>query len=475
MATSDEATDEHPYLLFPTSLQTHTHPAAHSGRPPKSFPGASELGLDSQLGLELSLKVSALLGRGLVISDSDLNNNTVFHGLANRESTFRTAVEIGFIRRAARFGPSGPATQAEVGESLAKSNPRRFSEIPDDHISSLDAALASAESRSDTAPLLWTFDQLGTLFTYRLLKLLDDEAAVASRGSPVRTLLHRMSDWIRGRLADRLPVTAAGIEQAIKPSSPTDAEAADWDAAVWPLVLTAYTGNVPTALELTLSESSDEPMRFLPSGPTSPDDELTTELALYGLPAADALAVFDVERYETHLPELLSRIDFDYARLSEMDLRDVIELRERSAPEMFFGVRHTSLGSAAQLETQLPAFLAAGEAYVERLMNNGRVLTERATRDALLTEPTAAQPPKSALTTFVLRSSDPEFVADQVMMCLTQSPFVPARIAMCDAEKLRRLWPDIAQALDSDSLATPVHIARPDYRIIASFGESLSR
>src|SRR4051794_39142818 len=92
---------------------------------------------------ELNLKASALLTRGIVVTDSDLNNNPLFHGMLGTDRALRTAIEVGFVRRAARAGEDDtPWSQDQVARLLKNSSPDRFRKIPEGHVADLDAALA---------------------------------------------------------------------------------------------------------------------------------------------------------------------------------------------------------------------------------------------------------------------------------------------------------------------------------------------
>jgi hypothetical protein len=244
------------HVVFPTTIQTH-------------LPGGRESNGDPREEFELTLKVAAILSRGVVISDSDLNNNSILHGQLERNSTFRTALEIGFIRRAARAAVDGvPASQAQVAEALKKSNPERFERIPPGHIVALDRALARAEMMG-TPPLLWTAPQLGELFARRLIKLLDDGRRTTRGNEPLCSMFAQGVDWVRACRRSETQVAAAAFERDLRPPGATDAQAAAWDV-VFDRVLEAYNGNIPTALNLSLADPVVTPVPFLPAGLNPP-------------------------------------------------------------------------------------------------------------------------------------------------------------------------------------------------------------
>jgi len=452
------------HLLFPATLQTHA----------SSVGGAVT---SAALAVERRLKTAALLTRGVVVADSDLNNNELFHSMTASDSTFLRALEAGFVRRAARSAngtPNGrPASQAEVGLLLQKNSPARYAKIRPGHISTLDNVLTRVEGRPETPPLLWTLDQLATLFTYRLLKILDEEIDARPLADPAQAILARMSDWIRKQVQDEEPVTAAGLEEACRPGSAASEQTQAWDR-IWPLVLASYNGNIPAALELALEDPSDHPTRFLPAGPDSSGGEMSAEMDLYGRPIADIKATYWLEEAPIVLPDPLRQIHFDEGRLDALSIEHLIELREDSAPEEFFALRHESLGSAELLEGRLPAFLDAAATYVDRLMTRANVLT----RGAETTELTQALSGRGwmpdVLVAYYLRSSDPTEIVDQMMVCVCDCPVLSPQVAMYDLERLTQLQPELAQVLELAGGVSAVTISRPDYRVIKTFGEQLS-
>lgn len=73
--------------------------------------------------IEMFIKLNALFCRGVIIPDSDLNNNPVLHALLKvdqSDSTFKSALELGFIRPAVRYKAGKIWSQMEILEALKK-------------------------------------------------------------------------------------------------------------------------------------------------------------------------------------------------------------------------------------------------------------------------------------------------------------------------------------------------------------------
>lgn len=442
------------HVVFPTSIQTH-------------LPGRPEPDGDPREEFELTLKVAAVLSRGVVISDSDLNNNPLLHGQLKPGSTFRTALEIGFVRRAVRVIDGNPASQAQVAEALAASSPQRFAKIAPGHVAALDEALALAEG-TGTPPLLWTFPDLGELFARRLVKLLEDGRRSSRGVEPVHSLFARGVHWVQDRRQAGLPIVAAAFERDLRPPEATNVQAVAWDQ-VWDRVLESYNGNIPTALDLSLADPVAAPVPFLPAGPESVAEEDAAEVALYEMPHEQARVAFRIEQRTVPLPDILEHVEFDLDRLRGVDIRDVIEAREAAGPDDFFDVRHRSLGSGQLLADLLPDFLGRAAGYVQRFAQVGRKLTKSA-ESAALHEALAAPP---GMQSFHLTSRDEDFLVEQMMCFVSSKPWIASQSALCDLEIVRRYRPDFDQLVAHLVDRTSLCIQRPDYRLIRKISDKL--
>ena len=446
------------HVVFPTDIQTHALQKPLAAGDPKSE-------------FELSLKVAAILTRGVIISDSDLNNNTLLHGLVEPGTTFHTALEAGFVRRAVRMVDGGPASQAQVAEHLRINSLERFRNIPDGHVAALDAALDAAE-RSDGAPLTWTFPKLGQIFAHRLLKILDDERQNTRGQEPIHSLLSRTVDWIRAERASGRQINAAALEHKLRPEDADAASAAAWDR-VFSLVLASYNGNIPAALNLSLADSVASPLRFLPSGPESMGNELSTELALYNSPIDEGALKFRIERREIPIPDILEHLTFDLDKLAAIDIRELIGMREESSPDAFFDVRHQTLGSSVLLESLLPTLLERAAEFVERFVKVSHVLTGTATASAIRARLDDSLAREGRMHAFFLTSDDKDFLVEQLMCFISNSSVVPAQVAMCDLTVMRAYRPDFDQLAPGLVDRPVLAVSRPDYRVIQTIGEEL--
>ena len=256
------------HVMFPGFLQNHS----------VVRPG---LDLADPVLFDRFLRFNALFSRGLVVADSDLNNNSVFHNAALRaDGLFWAAVRSGFIRRAAREDEAGNLlTQREVAEGLKRSSRWRFDLIPPGYPADLDAAIARAEA--EAPPLTWTLKGVNRMFGAKLLALLKSAAGETSRDSAQRGLIEAIAGWVGEQLKAGAPFGAADIETQLRPRAGS-ADTPAW-GAVWPLVLEAHTGNIPLVFDgrlevASLPEASD---RMLPAGPESSPEESAVQAQIY--------------------------------------------------------------------------------------------------------------------------------------------------------------------------------------------------
>jgi hypothetical protein len=325
------------------------------------------------------LRFSALFSRGLVVVDSDLNNNQVFHRAAEREDgLFWAGLRTGFIRRAVRTDEAGHVfTQSDVAEGLRKSSRWRFDLIPEGYTTRLDRALARSEA--ENPPLLWTRRAVNWASGGKILGLLGAAAADRTRESAERRVIDAIASWVLDRRAHDEEIGAADVESQVRPGLGSSERSA-WDA-VWPIVLQAHTGNIPLTfggrLAVTgLPEAGD---RLLPAGPESGPEESAIEAALY----ADAGGEWDVElkvrRVRSRLPSWNVRTD----RLAELSLEQVEELREAAEPGEFLTARFSTAGSAEAMASGLEELRDTTITFMERLVSAGAGLTRETERSVL--------------------------------------------------------------------------------------------
>lgn len=256
------------HALFPSFLQNHS----------VMRPG---LDLEDPDLFEQFLRFNALFSRGLVVADSDLNNNAVFHHTAQRrDGLFWHAVRTGFIRRAARKDLSGhQLTQPDVADGLRRSNPVRYSHIPEGYPLALDKAIAQAEQ--ELPPLIWTLQDVNDAFGSKLLALLRIAEADRSRDRVQLAIIEKISDWVREQRRTGTGFGAADVEQQLMPPGDSSEHLA-WEA-VWPTVLQAHTGNIPMVFrgDLAVTGLPEANDRLLPGGPESGPEESEIEAQLY--------------------------------------------------------------------------------------------------------------------------------------------------------------------------------------------------
>jgi hypothetical protein len=346
------------HQVFPDALQAHSlMPTGIDLKNPDQF--------------DSFLREEALISRGLVVVDSDLNNNEIFHRAADYdEGLFWPAIRSGFIRRATRTdGAENRFTQRKIAEGLKKSAPQRFERLPAGYLAKLDAALASAEAA--TEPLLWTPEAVYETFTGRLLDTLAITAADETRGSAQRDLIVAVRDWVVDELDKGNRVGSAEIESRFQPPS-DNAEFSNWNA-VWQLVLAAQTGNIPKVFGGLLkvkgvAAASD---RLMPAGPEASAEEQAVQAKIYARDYTDI--DFEVRRIVSPLPA----VRLNKARLNQLSLEQVEELREAADPGEFFSNHFAALGSAQALAATAEGLREAGAGYLDRLASAGDMLTRQ--------------------------------------------------------------------------------------------------
>jgi hypothetical protein len=441
------------HALFPSFLQNHS----------VLRPG---LNLEDPDIFERFLRHNALFSRGLVVADSDLNNNAVFHHTAqSRDGLFWRAVRTGFIRRAARKDLSGhQLTQADVADGLRRSNPARYSHIPDGYPLALDKAIAQAEQ--ELPPLIWTLQDVNDAFGSKLLALLRIAEADRSRDSTQLAIIEKISDWVREQRRTGTGFGAADVEQQLMPPDDSSEHVA-W-AAVWPTVLQAHTGNIPMVFRGNLAvtglpEAND---RLLPGGPESGPEESEIEAQLYA-GAGDAKARVELE--VRHIGGELPHLDLNYDLLDALSLEQIEELREMAQPDDYFDARFGSAGSGERMMAGLDALREANMVYLDRLASAGILATEEAQRSSLRSELWGA-PEVNAIETQVV-AVQREALVEYAMMHSFPWPGAGPQVLGCDLTSLVNLiGPQQAKEFFGAGAVFFWAYKRPDFRVVQRIG-----
>jgi hypothetical protein len=446
-----EPPSDHACLLFPTSLQTHGN-------------GVFPTRLADGFHLARFLKVAALCCRGLVIADSDLNNNPIFYRLTAGDTVLRDALGSGLIRRAVRQVQGGRASQRAVGEALKTSNPARFSKIPTGHLDQLDAIFAQQEGTF--APFEWTLAQLGNVFTDKLKqRLIDEERTLLVPEG--RALIAAMVAWIDERVERGEGVAAARLEAELGPAgrNPPDEDA--WNA-VWPLVLETYNGNVPLVMNGSLTEAYNPRRNDLlsPAGANSNPEEIANAVRHY-------VADFPTDAIQPsppiHLPlrDHVSSTTFvlNERRLDEMTLRQIIELRDRCEPDGYFRLRFAAIGSSHELAEHTHALTDAAETYAQRLASAGIIMTGEESDLGRLTEQARALLEGGRNSQYFIADADLGDAARKLAVLVSDAnPVGGVCVVHCDLTLLRRLG--IQMVLREQRRYPIFAFKRPDYRVI---------
>jgi hypothetical protein len=314
--------------------------------------------------LEVLLKLYALLYRGVVVTDSDLNNNRALHAVSKRDGPFADALRSGFVVRAARTASDGQIqSPLDVLENLRRRSRARADLVPRDHVVQLDNVF----ERDGAGTVTWCDLDIAGIFHTRLRYALRREAARQWGGAGA------MAERVLAFLDAEPTAGAADLERRFAReagSSPA------WQR-VWELVLGTYGGNVPYAFggRLIVGEPHDGIVgALLPAGPGTPVDAVADQVEHYASALSDGPAEvrLEVGAYERGGPP---RFRLDVRRLLELRIPELAELREAAEPAAFFDLRHRALDSPTAVDVR-EELLAAAVGYLERLADRGRTLWE---------------------------------------------------------------------------------------------------
>jgi hypothetical protein len=438
------------HLVFPTFLQNHS----------LLRPG---LDLADPRVFDRFLRFQALFSRGLVVADSDLNNNLTFHNAAQGgDGLFWTAIRTGFLRRAARADEHGNLlSQRKVSEGLMQSSRWRFDLIPVGYPAELDAALAQAEDGDP--PLVWTLQRVNRVFGEKLLALLKGAARDPGRDGGQLRFIDLIADWVSERLSAGASFGAADIETALSPGRDSGHRPA-WDA-VWPVVLQAHTGNIPLVFGgslpvIGLPEAND---RLLPAGPEAGPEESEIKARLYAGGATEQDVRLEVRRIDSELPGL----NVSMARLDELRLEDVEELREAAAPQALLDECFHAAGSGEAMAARMDALRDETIAYLERLASAGVVLTAEKQRAVLRSELWKPAGTPGAETQIVASAQFADRLVEYAMLHSIPYPGAGPQVLGCDFSWLvDLLGEEQAREFYGGDISLYWFYKRPDFRVV---------
>jgi hypothetical protein len=438
------------HVVFPGFLQNHS--LMRSG-----------VNLTDPRVFDRYLRFNALFSRGLVVADSDLNNNEVFHhAAAYEDGLFWAALRSGYIRRAARENDAGDVlTQSDVADGLRRSSRPRWELIPEGYAARLDQALARPEG--EDPPLVWTRQRLNQTFGGKLLGLLKTASANRTEESSRLRLIDRIGGWVRDRLADGEQFGAADIESRILPGLSSDEKAA-W-GAVWQLVLLAYVGNIPLVFggRLAVTGFPEANDQLLPAGPESGPDESAVEARLYADPGDERGIELEVRRVRSQLPSF----NVNTERLDELSLEQIEDLREIAGPGEFLATRFGTAGSAEAMAADLETLRDVTIAYLQRLASAGIVLTEEAERSVLRSQLWGPPDRDHGETQIVAVVSSPERFVEYAMLHSFPWPGGGTQVLGCDFTSLiDQVGREQAKAFFGGDIAMYWCYKRPDFRVI---------
>jgi hypothetical protein len=241
---------------------------------------------------------------------------------------------------------------------------------------------------------------------------------------------------------------------------------------VWPIVLDAHTGNIPLVFGGTLAvtglpEAND---RMLPAGPESSAEERIIAALLYAGAARDQNVRLEVRRIDRQLPAL----DINLARLDELSLEQVEDLREAAMPEEFLDRRFRAAGSGTQMKIGADALRDAAVAFIERLAAAGIALTTEAQRTALRSDlwgpPTGSDGSETQIVAVV---DSPERAVEYAMLHSIPLPGLGPHVLECDfTSLLSQVDQERARALYGTGIALHWIYKRPDFQVFELMGRA---
>ncbi|UYN91414.1 MAG: hypothetical protein KIT70_08620 [Anaerolineales bacterium] len=328
--------------------------------------------------LDLMLKTSALFSRSIIIPDSDLNNHSLLAQLtqATKTSCFGEALEIGFLRRAARLADDDDKkpvlTQQELYEQFSKNSPKLAALVPSSHPRALDRLLASSEKR--IAPPTWKVADAASLFADRML--FEFKRARLSRAA--RKLASLISEYISKEREDIKSLRGGKIAELFLPERESNID----QRKIWLLLQKAYNGNLVGSFkgDLIMVESPTGEIDMIPGGPVPDADEeiFTKEYYLNAKLGAFedfyTVGIGQVAPFKAESPNFLLKLD----RLLELSLQEIEELRESADPQAYFDTRFRALGNGKEYHKHRELLHEERLGYWARLEKAGLTLWKRA-------------------------------------------------------------------------------------------------
>ena len=340
------------HLLFHRGFESHTDWGPRTVKEFKQF-----------------VKIGCLFYRGIVISDSDLNNTPLFSSLTKEKNGefLQKTCEVGFVRRAARINQEdrNPVDQQTLFESFKTNSPERASIISEKHPQKLDKIFGQTENESK--PLTWEVGQLAEVFGTHLTTGLER----ADFNKEEKTLANKILKYVKDLDGDYSRLRAAKIESEILPQW----QKSESQMRVWEQVLQAYNGNLPYAFkgDLIIGDLIEGDKSAIPGGPESSNDEKEFAVDYY-----DALISNKVDRLFVLKEEQLTTSDehwcLDTKKLRDLSIDKIVELRDEADPDEYFDWRHRVLSSPDSLEKKSEDLYQSKNSYWAALCDAGIAL-----------------------------------------------------------------------------------------------------
>lgn len=402
---------------------------------------------------EQFVKIGCLFYRGIVISDSDLNNTSLFSLLTKEknETVLQKACEVGFIRRAARINQDDQILidQQALFESFKKNSPERASIISEKHPQKLDKIFGQTEN--EYTPLTWEVGQLAEVFGKRLRC----ELKTPDFNRQEKSLADKIIEHVTDLEGDYSRLRAAKIETEILPQW----KESEPQKRVWEQVLQAYNGNLPFAFDdrLIIGDSIEGDKSAIPGGPESNNDEKELAVDYYVARISNKIEKFVLKEEKLTTSDVCWYLDTK--KLQNLSIDEIVELREKAEPQDYFNLRHIVLGSSTSLDEHSKDYHDAKNAYWEALADAGIALNRSS-------EKMGKDKGHRILLARREENSKNELKIETSKTVMESIPGSGALVSLIDAHSISSKTRGSRQAKRGADPINNINIKRPDYHVV---------
>ncbi|ACA98031.1 MULTISPECIES: hypothetical protein [Cyanophyceae] len=310
--------------------------------------------------IEMFIKLNALFCRGVIIPDSDLNNNPVLHALLKvdqSDSTFKSALELGFIRPAVRYKAGKIWSQMEILEALKKKSPERGHQVPVEYVQKLDGILSRREKMKD--PLVWSTEGAAKIFAERILNELPYRCNGLSGIGQEK--LQKILEFVKDN-KEQPNFDAVSIEKnCFSESKDQD------DKQLWNGISQCYLGNIG----IELATSSDG--KVITAMPEQSKEEHSVFNCILPAKAVEQLKLLEHQiGEEDKAKNEMGNYLLNLNKLRKLTLDQIIELREASYPDSYIQARYNNMLPSFKDKESNNLELSLSDTRQEKLLQEAR-------------------------------------------------------------------------------------------------------